>query len=657
MAEEAAEVPSRIMTPLMMVITAIIAALLSAFSITVTAFSPSWVGGSTFSPGNIGLIILSILLLLGEGLPRLKKMNAKLLTVLWATFTVTVMYSYGNVPMGILDNMLTSRLYNPQWRQWFSILWGPTLDIARLQLKGGVEVPWGEYLPALSGWILLSILWWVFMLSLMSIYRRQWMDVEALPYPSSYTGTELIMDLSKAEERKGRRILLLIGGIIGFLIFLPQALKYVFPWFPDIYGLGKDPWISWALFTIDTTKTPLKETLVGLNGLQFNPSAIAFAYLIPTDILLSGIISNIVFMIILPQIAYYFGYYSTALTVSEIVTKRDILGQGAPFYFYAMASYGMVTAIILTWIILNWRYLVQTLKWVRKPDPKVDAQEPIPFRFSCIMFFVAIVLLFVVNVEIGATSLLGAGMIIFVHFLHGSVRARSAGYGGPWLGDWMESPGWINWMYTGVTASKVTAPMVNDYLMINRPQNVLNWTNNSDVMITFRMAKATGTNLRDIAIAMTISMVVSVIVSFPLALQLRHTFGSKLYRSLTTDGWWMYMLHDPTRMQQYPSPDWNWVWAAIAGGIIIVVIYLARMLWFKFPLDPIGIWAGVAGVNTFMLTSWTIAYVLKKITFKVGGVPLWENKGLPLAVGIMVGWNLALFLSAVLGIIRFFFPF
>ncbi|MEM1557235.1 MAG: DUF6785 family protein [Thermoproteota archaeon] len=654
--EKAVEVPSRIMTPLMMVIIAAVAALLSAFSITVTAFSPTWVGGSTFTPGNIGLIILSILLLLSGVTPQLRKVDAKLLTILWVTFTVTVMYSYGVVPMALFDAMLASRTYNPMWRQWFSILWGPSLEVARLQLKGGALVPWGEYMPALLGWILLALLWWLFIISLMSIYRRQWMDVEALPYPASYTGSELILDLSKAEERKGRRMLLLIGGLIGFLIFLPQALKNVFPWFPDIYGLAKDPWISWALFTIDTTKTPLKGTLVGLNGLQLNPSAIAFAYLIPTDILFSAIVSNVFFMIVLPQIAYYFGYYSTALTVSDVVTKRDVLGQGAPFYYYAMASYGMAPAVILVWIVLNWRYIIQTFKWVRRPDPKVDAEEPIPFRLSYIILFASIALLFAANVVIGATSMAGALIIIFVHFLHNSIRARSAGYGGPWMGDWMEPVGWINWMYAGVTSSTVTAPMVNDYLMINRPQNILNW-NNADTMIMFRIAKTTGTNLRDVALAMMIAMVVSAAVSFPLALQIRHTFGSKILRGLYVDGWWMYMLHDPTRMINYPAPGFDWVWSAIAGGIVIAAVYVARMLWFKFPLEPIGVWAGVAGVNTFILTSWTIAYVLKKITFKIGGVPLWENKGLPLAVGVMVGWNLALFLSGVLGIVRFFFPF
>ena len=65
----------------------------------------------------------------------------------------------------------------------------------------------------------------------------------------------------------------------------------------------------------------------------------------------------------------------------------------------------------------------------------------------------------------------------------------------------------------------------------------------------------------------------------------------------------------------------------------------------------------MAGTSTFILTSWTVAYVLKRITLRVGGVPLWEKKGVPIAVGFMVGWNLALFLSGVLGIYRFFFPY
>jgi len=652
------EAPPRIMTPKMMVLTAVIAAVLSAISITITAFTPQWMQwGNTFTPGNIGLIMFSIFLLLAEIVPSIKKIDMRRLTVLWAVFTITVAYAYGWVPMSTLDNMLTAKIWYPQFGEMFSMLWGPRLEVQQLQLQGGVAVPWGEYMPALAAWIVIAILWWLFMTSMVHIFRRQWLDVEALPYPASYVGLEMITDLAKAEERKSSRRLFLVAGIVGFLFFLPQALRNVFTWFPDIYGFSKDPWIPWALATVDTTRTPLKDTLVGLNGLELNPSSIAFAYLLPVDILLSGIISNVVFMIILPQIAYYFGYYQTVFTITWFNEKRDLIGQSPPFFFYAMGTYGMAAAVIIMWIVLNWRYIVQTFKWARSPDPKVDAQEPIPFRINYIIFFVAMVLLIATNIGIGGTSVLGAIMVIIVYFIQRGANSRSAGYGGPEIGDWPHAPGWINWAYPGLTEANVTPPIVNDYAMISRPQNIYCWNNNSQVLILYRIGKATNTNLRDLYIAMTIAMVVSIIVSFPLALQLRHMFGSSLQRPLTHEGWWTVFLFNPLSMQNYPSSDPGWYLAAVGGAVVIVAVYVARTLWYRFPLDPIGIWAGMAGTSTFILTSWTVAYVLKRITLRVGGVPLWEKKGVPIAVGFMVGWNLALFLSGVLGIYRFFFPY
>ena len=134
-------------------------------------------------------------------------------------------------------------------------------------------------------------------------------------------------------------------------------------------------------------------------------------------------------------------------------------------------------------------------------------------------------------------------------------------------------------------------------------------------------------------------------------------FGAQLQRPLTHEGWWMGFLGNPISMQNYPSSDPAWVASAVGGALVIAAVYVCRTLWYWFPLEPIGVWMGVAGTSTFILTSWTIAYVLKKLTLRIGGVSLFQKKGIPLAVGFAVGWNLALFLSGALGIYRFFFPF
>lgn len=647
-----------VLSPLMWVIIVVIAALLSAFSITITAFTPQWMQwGNTFTPGNIGIIMFSIFLLLAEVLPKLKEVDAQRLTIIWAVFTATISYAYGWAPMSTLDNMLTSQLWNPTFKWAFSMLWGPALEVQEKQLIGGQIVPWGEYMPAIGGWILLAILWWCLMTTMVNIFRRQWLDVEALPFPGAYPSIECVRNLAEAKKRKPQRRLFLISGIIGFLFFLPQALRNVFAWFPDIYGFSKDPYIPWALATIDTTRTPLKDTLVGLNGLELNPSSIAFAYLIPVDVLLSGVISNIIFMIILPQIAYYLGYYQTVFTITWFNSKRDLIGQSPPFYFYAMGPYGMSTAVILMWIILNWRYMAQTFKWAKNPDPSIDAEEPLPFRWNYIIFFAALILLFVCHVGIAGTTLFGAAMAILVNLIQRGANSRSAGYGGPGVGDWPHCPGWINWAYSGVTEDQVTSGMVNDYLMVSRPGNVWNWNNNSGVLNIYRLAKATNTRYRDVWLSMTVAMLVSIVISFPLALQIRYTFGSKLQRPLTHEGWWMGFLGNPISMQNYPSKDPAWIMSALAGAAVIVVVYICRSLWYWFPLEPIGVWAGVAGTSTFILTSWTAAWVLKRLTLRIGGVDLFSEKGVPIAVGFMIGWNLALFLSGVLGIYRFFYPY
>ncbi len=656
--ETTVEVAPSVLTPAMWAVIVVTAVLLSAFSITITAFTPQWMQwGNTFTPANIGMIMFAIFLLLAEVLPSLKAINAQRLTVLWAVFTITVAFSYGWMPMSTIDNMLTSKLWAPTFMWAFSPLWGPSLEVQQVQLTGGVPVPWGEYSTAMGGWILLAILWWLFMTSMVNIFRRQWLDVEALPFPGAYPSMEMVQNLGAAGKRRTERRLFLVTGIIGFLFFLPQALRNVFAWFPDIYGFSRDPYIPWALATIDTTRTPLKDTLVGLDGLQFNPSAIALAYLVPVDVLLSGVISNVIFMIILPQIAYYMGYYQTVFTITWFNAKRDLIGQSPPFYFYAMGAYGMPVAVIMMWLVMNWRYMAKTLGWAKSPDARVDAEEPLPFRWSYIIFFVTMILLLASNIGLAQTTVFGAVMVIVVNFVQRGANSRSAGYGGPGIGDWPHCPGYINFAYTGLTEETMPAGVVNDYVMISRPQNVMNWNNNSQQLLLYRLAKATKTSYRDIMLATTVAMVIAIVVSFPVALQVRHMFGAQLQRPLTHEGWWMGFLGNPISMQNYPSSDPAWVASAVGGALVIAAVYVCRTLWYWFPLEPIGVWMGVAGTSTFILTSWTIAYVLKKLTLRIGGVSLFQKKGIPLAVGFAVGWNLALFLSGALGIYRFFFPF
>jgi hypothetical protein len=96
------------------------------------------------------------------------------------------------------------------------------------------------------------------------------------------------------------------------------------------------------------------------------------------------------------------------------------------------------------------------------------------------------------------------------------------------------------------------------------------------------------------------------------------------------------------------------------AGIIVAMLlsYLhARFLW--FPLDPVGFLlavdghALVEGIWTMLLAAW----IFKMITLRIGGSKLYEEKGIPVAIGFAVGMLVVAFIGGIVLAVRFFVPF
>ena len=96
------------------------------------------------------------------------------------------------------------------------------------------------------------------------------------------------------------------------------------------------------------------------------------------------------------------------------------------------------------------------------------------------------------------------------------------------------------------------------------------------------------------------------------------------------------------------------------GGFLIVAVleFLhARFVW--FPFNAIGFIIGTSYISVLWgyWGTFLIAWVLKVITLRLGGSKLYENLGVPIAGGFVVGYMIALVLGGILGFMRFFFPF
>jgi len=96
-----------------------------------------------------------------------------------------------------------------------------------------------------------------------------------------------------------------------------------------------------------------------------------------------------------------------------------------------------------------------------------------------------------------------------------------------------------------------------------------------------------------------------------------------------------------------------------AGFLIAIILGVlhARYIW--FPFEPIGFfiateeWELLAGLWTTFLVAW----IAKFLTLRIGGSKAYENYGVPLASGFVMGFTIIGLIGGAILILRFFVPF
>ncbi|MEM3679780.1 MAG: DUF6785 family protein, partial [Candidatus Bathyarchaeia archaeon] len=116
----------------------------------------------------------------------------------------------------------------------------PPREAAEALIRGTgsiTAIPWGQLLPAIT-WRFFTFAFFAgISVGLISIFRRQWIDVERLAYPQVAIAYSAIVGVGEVRNPKwvGRAVFIL-GFIIGFGLELIRAFILFFPWFPDIYS-------------------------------------------------------------------------------------------------------------------------------------------------------------------------------------------------------------------------------------------------------------------------------------------------------------------------------------------------------------------------------------------------------------------------------------
>ncbi|MBS7618141.1 hypothetical protein KEJ25_06020 [Candidatus Bathyarchaeota archaeon] len=196
---------------------------------------------------------------------------------------------------------LTERYINDPLGNYIPFYMAPSTEVCSMVLRGGVPVPWSEWIvPILWCW-LLTILHALFLVSVSLIFRREWIDIEKVPFPQTMVVYGIIETFTeiKASSSNIRTKLLLIGFIMGLAVQIPIFMTLTFPWFPDIFGWRTNTCAHGGTYV--TPGSPIS-VVAGLTAYGKYPPHAAIAYLAPLDTLRSFILWYFLLIIIGTQI-------------------------------------------------------------------------------------------------------------------------------------------------------------------------------------------------------------------------------------------------------------------------------------------------------------------------------------------------------------------
>jgi len=174
----------------------------------------------------------------------------------------------------------------------------------------------------------------------------------------------------------------------------------------------------------------------------------------------------------------------------------------------------------------------------------------------------------------------------------------------------------------------------------------------------YKMGSITGASNRKILKALLVGLIVTPLISLITMVWINGTFGGTRFAvgTLLTSGASFTNIVDSWLNASYSGPV---AWYVALGMIITIALSLlhARFLW--FPLEPIGFLVGTSYLSVLWgyWLPFLVAWILKTFTLRVGGSKLYEDTGLPIAVGVIAGCIISILFGSAIGVVYFFHPF
>lgn len=564
-----------------------------------------------------------------------------------------------------------------------NVIYGPSFDDLTLWkglFIGGSSVPWNEW----SGFIIFNTVWVIvsmygFMALIANLLRKQWIEIEALPFPNAIPLVYMIKSSYRGENKPG---LFNKWLCLGFLITVIQLSPL---WLP-----GLDPTVFPVTVTDvlgpDLTPLGLVPYFIPL-VFNFELHWISMGLFIPVRMLLSFVLSWFIAFWILPIIWTTIGVwdvYKGGLKWNEWVWTPGGWGAWGPVSskwaedfgaMYGLPGLGIMLAVL---IIPLFRFrgtikIILSSLWKKTPED-FEKNEPTSLRLTWLLLIVMFIVWLVLTIWAGGPVLAKAVVpfTIFYGFLNliliggVSIARAYADYGRClcpyndgmviWTnhvwGHWYLTEPWSPWYGMDDRAAYTRA------LIFGPWEEPYGYSSNAhlgpsmgiySLLESYKVAHEVGVHPKYIFKAYWIAIPISVILTFVFALQFGYMFGlqSKAARfnitgwpAVGTSSWPVTGAYSEVNKyaipQAWKGPTIGSTISVIIGFIIGVILYYLSTKYPRWPINPVSMAVALAYSSPHWFTPLLVAFIIKYLVIHIGGIRMFEEKVQPFAVGSLV---------------------
>jgi len=609
-----------------------------------------------------------LLMLIFTYIPTYMGRKVRITTIAYL-FIITYIIACVNWPMGIFPVGYASRAWKsePAIREAMSKLWWmpPESVVAPVWGRGG-PVDWAAWTPAMLWFFLNNFIALLMGSAMVTMLRRQWIDIEKVPFPFVTATWETIrcLHLKEVERRKP----FLIGLIVGFLFYLQVTLTILLPWWPDVLG--------WRVLNISPAGCinivpgsglwPIANQVVAFMKGSMQLIAYAFAFLMPLDILFSAWFLWVIFMI-LAQVAYVMGYYTGALDYSGCC--RVLLGPwerspvwGPPLNWGWMSMTGGMLAFTVMMLWYSKAHLVEVVKAaLGKPSPTIkeaEAKEPISYKMAFIQLIIGCILFIAFLASQQVDFVLGVITFIFLGFIYLLANTYSVGLTGIYYGK--ERSKWSMWpvhliyskhpgTYTPgwCAAGLLLTHAVNDHGFYWYPFPVI-------TLAGFKFADLANIHPKNLYKMMFVAFLIIQPIACVFQVWMPYQFAGFIRTCMS--GWECDYLGNAYNTV---PPTNELIGPIISGFIITLLLFLLRARFIWWPIHPLGfLISGAAWVVwTGVWTCFLVAWVAKWLLLRIGGSKAYEGYGVPFVSGILAGYAVMNVVGVIAGLMRLVRPY